>query len=89
MIKEYKCINCQIEGCKGKASGNLKIVDKETLKELDVCVTCYCGIEEVECQKNNCGNQAIDKDFSGDFVCEEHDTFDCQDGGNKLSDYVK
>ena len=57
---------CQIKGCKGIASNHLKIEDKS------VCVDCYCGLTEVDCQKNNCGNPAINKNDAGIFVCEEH-----------------
>ena len=32
---------CQMEGCRGVATGHLWISDKETLKDIDVCTMCW------------------------------------------------
>jgi hypothetical protein len=39
-----KAENCNIEGCDGKSSGNLIIIDKETQREINVCSTCYFNL---------------------------------------------
>lgn len=32
---------CQFESCNGHATGNLLVLDKETLKEVDCCIDCW------------------------------------------------
>ena len=62
--------NCQKEGCDGIASGHLIITENQ--KKLNVCSVCYCHINDVPCEKNNCGDQAVERAESGEFVCQDH-----------------
>ena len=72
-MKIKKVEHCQIEGCKGIASGNLTKVDKETGRELNICAMCYCEISDIPCEKNNCGNPAVNTSNEGEFICKEHE----------------